>query len=423
MFQRTFESASLSHESSIQMRMTTPQKAGSGAIQVAHLVSHPIQYFAPLYRELARRPEIDLTVYFYSDETVRSFYDQGFGRTIEWDVPLVEGYRHVFCKSSRRTGIAGNPLRRHNFDIVRQLKDYDVVWAHGYAHLTAWLAFLRARRAGKPFLLREEQTLLRRRSLHVRLFKAAALGVLFSGSWGLYIGEENRRYFQHYGIPAERLFPARYCVDNAYFQHAAAALRPERARIRAELGISDDAAVVLFCGKLTPKKQPLRLVEAFAQVEGPCWLLLVGDGEQRKVVESSASPNVVFAGFMGQRDIVRAYAAADIFVLPSAYDETWGLVVNEAMNFSLPIVASNQVGCVADLVSPGWNGFVVPDEDTAALTDALEKLIVDPSLRAVFGKRSLERVDAYSIEACADGIVRACLAAAHRNGKPVEVAA
>jgi glycosyltransferase involved in cell wall biosynthesis len=390
-------------------------------VRVAHLVSHPIQYFAPLYRELAQRNEIDLTVYYYSDETVRSFHDTDFGRTIEWDVPLLEGYRSVFCDSARHTGISGNPLRHRNFDIVRQLSDYDVVWAHGYAYLTAWLAFLRARLGGQPFLLREEQTLLRKRPLHLRLFKTAALGLLFSGSWGLYIGEANRRYFDHYGLPAKRLFPARYCVDNTYFQREAARLRPERAQIRAELGIADDAPVVLFSGKLIPRKQPMQLVEAFTQVKDPCWLLMVGDGDQRSVLESRSPPNVLFTGFMGQRDIVRAYVAADIFVLPSTY-ETWGLVVNEAMNFSLPIVASDQVGCTADLVRPGWNGFVTPTESTEALTDAIQELVADASLRSTFGAHSRERIDAYSIEACADGIVRACLQAVGRS-RDVQAAA
>ena len=392
-------------------------------LQVAHLVSHPIQYFAPLYRELARRTEMDLTVYFYSDETMRSFYDPGFGRTIEWDVPLLEGYRHIFCESSRRAGISGNPLRRHNFDIVRELNDYDVVWAHGYAHLTAWLAFAATRLASVPFLLREEQTLLETRPMHRRAVKAVLLRLLMSNSWGLYIGEENRRYFEHYGVPSGRLHPARYCVDNAYFQRQALKLRAQRTEIRAEMGITDDAPVVLFCGKFIPKKQPLRLVEAFAAVPEPCWLLMVGDGEQRSVVEGMCDHQVLFPGFMGQHEIVRAYAVADALVLPSAYGETWGLTINEAMNFSLPIITSDHVGCAADLVKDSWNGFVVPFDDTAALTDAIRKLVCDPALRTTFGARSRELIESYSIEACADEIVSACVAAAGHKRYVAEVAA
>jgi glycosyltransferase involved in cell wall biosynthesis len=386
-------------------------------------VSHPIQYFAPLYRELARRPDIDLTVYFYSDETVRSFHDQGFGRTIEWDVPLLDGYRHVFCRSAGRTPIVGGPFRRHNFDIVRQLHGYDVVWAHGYAHLTAWLAFLASRFRRTPFLLRDDPTLLRVRPLHRRALKAIALRAMFSQVWGLYVGDENRRYFEHYGVRPDRLFPAPHCVDNTYFQHAARTLGPQRSRIRAELGITDDAPVVLFCGKLIPKKQPRALLDAFLQVKEPCWLLVVGDGEQRAALEGRAQRNVVFTGFMGQRDIVRAYAAADLLVLPSAYDETWGLVVNEAMNFSLPVIVSDQVGCAADLVRPASNGFVVPANDTAALADAICKLVADSALRSTFGARGRALIDAYSIEACADGIVSACLAATGRHRNPGEIIA
>ena len=64
--------------------------------RVAVLNSHPIQYFAPLYRYLAASPEIDLTVFFLSDLSVREYHDPGFGRAFKWDVPLLGGYRHEF---------------------------------------------------------------------------------------------------------------------------------------------------------------------------------------------------------------------------------------------------------------------------------------------------------------------------------------
>ncbi len=95
------------------------------------------------------------------------------------------------------------------------------------------------------------------------------------------MGEQSRRYFERFGLPAKRLFPAPHAVDNAMFREGAAALRSRRRAIRAGLGIDDAAPVVLFCGKLIAKKQPLLLVEAFARVRHhrPCWLLLVGTGE------------------------------------------------------------------------------------------------------------------------------------------------
>jgi glycosyltransferase involved in cell wall biosynthesis len=394
-------------------------------VRLAHLVSHPIQYFAPLYRELASRDEIDLTVYFYSRKTVGEFYDNGFGRQITWDTPLLTGYRAVFPRSARRTSIYGGPLRRRNFDLIADLLRHppDLVWVHGYAHLTAWLAFAASRLHRRPFLLRDEQTLLRSRSRWRRLAKRVALPLMLRHAVGLYIGKENRLYLREYGVSEERLHPVPYAVDNDYFRAAAAKFQGRRDRLRREFGVSDDAPVLLFVGKLTPQKNPLVLLKAFAEVRRHrrCWLLFVGDGVLRTAIEEESRtrniPNVLVSGFRNQTELPQAYSAADVLILPSL-SETWGLVVNEAMNFSLPVVVSDQVGCAADLVADGHNGFVVPTDSVGGLAAALARLVDDHELREAFGARSAEIVESYSIKRCADAIVAACLASARaHNGK------
>jgi glycosyltransferase involved in cell wall biosynthesis len=391
-------------------------------LRVAHLVSHPVHYFAPLYRELARRPEIDLTVHFYSDAPLRGAHDPQFGRTIEWDTPLLEGYAYRFAPSASATAArASNP--RPQLDVVRDVLrgSYDVVWAHGYAHATTWLAMMGARARGARLLIRDEQTLLHGRPAHRRIARSIALRQLFARSYGTYIGEENRRFLLAHGMREDRTFAARYCVDNAYFQGRAAELAPKRAEVRASFGIDDEAPVVLFAGKLIDKKQPLRAIQAFASVRSaqPCWLLIAGDGllrdECTSLVAGLGVPNVRFAGFLNQGEMPRAYAAADIFVLPSKLHETWGLVVNEAMNFGLPIVASDKVGCAADLVPAGENGVVVPHDSTQRLADAIGSLVRDAEKRRVFGARSREIVREYSIESAADGIVAACTVSEERR--------
>jgi glycosyltransferase involved in cell wall biosynthesis len=400
-------------------------------VRVAHLVAHPIQYFAPLYRQLSARPEMDLTVYFYSNATTTEFYDAGFGRTVRWDTELLDGYRWKVLPSANRPATAGY-LAKPNWDITRSMlrSGYEVVWAHGYAHPTTWLCLLAARARGARLLIREEQTLLHGRPWHKRLLKQIALRALFGVSSGLYIGEQNRRYFQHYGMPDERLFPARYCVDNVFFRERADELAASRAALRASFGVTDDAPVMLFCGKLVDKKRPLALIEAFAEVrrQQPCWLLLVGDGPLRaaaeELVRRDRIPGVLMAGFLNQTELPAAYTAADVFVLPSGMHETWGLVVNEAMNFSLPVIVSDKVGCGLDLVQDGWNGFTVSHRGTEDLATAMKTLAGDQALRRTFGARSRQLVERYSIEACAEGILTACLATARspkqrdREGRP-----
>jgi len=318
-------------------------------------------------------------------------------------------------------------LLRPNWDIIREVESgqYDVIWVHGYAYLTIWFAAAAARACGAKLLIREDQTLLHRRPWYKWALKQVTLRALFSQASGLYVGEQNRRYFQHYGMPDERLFPARYCVDNRSFQEKACELAPRREDIRARFGVTDEAPVALFCGKFIEKKQPLLLLEAFEQVrrQQRCWLLMVGDGPLRpdaeRLVKLRQIPNVLMPGFLSQTELPAAYTAADLFVLPSIRHETWGLVVNEAMNFSLPIVVSDKVGCAEDLVRPGWNGFVVAHYDVQRLAGAIATLVADGAVRRVFGARSLTLIRDYSIETCADGIVAACLA--HRQRKHVVV--
>ncbi|MBA3717020.1 MAG: glycosyltransferase family 4 protein [Actinobacteria bacterium] len=383
-------------------------------MRVAHLVSYPIHYQAPLYRELASRPGIDLTVYFYSDASVRGYRDREFGRDVRWDTPLLDGYRSRFLPSSVRSAEQGPYGLAPNWDVLREVLTggYDALWIHGYAHSNSWLAAAAGPFRGSRILIREEQTLLHDRPHHKAALKELALRALFSRVYGLYIGEQNRRYFLRYGMDEERLFPARYCVDNAYFRRRAEELGPRRDELRAGFGIDSDVPVILFAAKLIPKKAPLVLLEAFRRVRErvPCALLIVGEGELRPEIEAAAGPDVHLAGFLNQSELPAAYVAADVFCLPSVWHETWGLVVNEALNFGLPVVVSDKVGCSADLVRDGWNGFVVPAGEPGPLAVALEKLVADADLRRAFGERGRELVGEYSIEACADGIMAALYA-------------
>jgi glycosyltransferase involved in cell wall biosynthesis len=394
----------------------------SGRLRLAHLVSHPIQYFVPLYRELSARPEVDLTVYFFSDASLREYYDPGFGRLVRWDTPLADGYRWRVLPSAK--GLSGaSPDRRWHRDVCLELlaRRYDAVWVHGYANPAAWGAAMAARLSGAALLLREEQTLIHRRPLHRRLATRAIMHTVFGQAFGLYVGEQNRRWLRHHGLPDDRLFPARYCVDNRLFQDRAARLGPRREELRRELGIDDAAPVVLFCGKLSDKKQPLLLLEAYRRIreEHPCWLLVAGDGPLRAAVEATVQrlsiPGVRMLGFVNQSRMPVAYTAADLLVLPSTLHETWGLVVNEAMNFGLPVVASDKVGCAEDLVQTGRNGFTVPSGNADDLANAIATLVADGDLRCSLGERSRRLVADYSIQACADGIVTACLAGVSRR--------
>ncbi len=383
--------------------------------RLAVVTSHPIQYQAPLFRELARRPEVDLTVFFCSDHGLTERLDPGFGQSFKWDVPLVEGYRYELLPNrSPHPGPENGFLGEFNPALLPRLArgGFDAVLVHGYAYASCWLAFAAAKLGGARLLMRAEAHLLEPRPRWKRAAKAAILRPAFKiVDAGLAIGTLNHEYYRHYGISPLKLVHAPYSVDNDYFAAEADRWRATRTAIRRELGLPEDVPVVLFCGKLIPKKRPLDLLEALSRTSRvpPIHALVVGDGllrpECETFVRSKLPGRVAFAGFQNQASLPKMYAAADLLVLPSEI-EPWGLVVNEAMASGLPAVVSTAVGAAADLVRPGETGDIFTVGDVEALARSLEAICRPEKLRAC-SVAARERMARWSLRETADGIVRA----------------
>ena len=373
-------------------------------LRVAHLISHPIQYFAPLYRELAKRSDVALTVFFYAGSTLHEHFDEGFQRRINWDVELVGGYDYYLSSAAKKR----TPLRtfdwRLDLSIFRKLKagKFDVIWIHGYTSINAWVAIFFGFLTRTAVFLRDDANLLTPRSRVRNASKQIILPLLFRPVVGLYVGAFNREFFKHYGV--RRAYPVSYAVDNNVWRSRQQAVIGNRQVIRLQLGIEGEAPVILFCGKLTASKAPLLLLKAFAEVRKTtrCNLLLVGEGELREAllnkIEMDSIPDVHLSGFLNQTELPAAYISADVLVLPSAYDETWGLVVNEAMNFDLPVIVSSRVGCANEIVFDDINGYVFEAGNVDHLTTCLTRLVQSEELRKKFGRNSRDIVSKYGIE-------------------------
>jgi glycosyltransferase involved in cell wall biosynthesis len=239
---------------------------------------------------------------------------------------------------------------------------------------------------------------------------------------GLAIARYMERHYLEHGIPSERIFWTPYCVDNRRFRERANEL-PAKAELKGRLGLEGCELVVLFCGKLQPKKDPLLLTAAIRAManRARAGLLVVGDGELRREMEKAAencgARKVVFAGFKNQTELPACYAASDVLVLPSPYGETWGLVVNEGMNFGLPAIVSDHVGCAHDLVRHEETGYVFRASDPIALAGFLDHLASHPDVLAKLGASARQRVASYSIEACVQGMKQALQAVCASGGR------
>src|SRR5271156_3955373 len=269
----------------------------NGRYGVACLVSHPIQYQAPLFRYLAARPGIELTVFFLSDLSVRAYRDAGFGVNVKWDVPLLDGYRHEFLP---RVG-SGSGLsfwRPWTFGLRARLRRgrFDALWVHGYAHRGCLAGIAAAKSLGIPVLLRGESNLLSETddTLKLGVKRLAMPAMLRTIDAMLAIGRLNREYYLHYGVKDGRIFLMPYAVDNEFFRTAVERARPRREALRAELGLNPGRAVILFASKMQPHKRAGDLLEAHARLspdgvaEPAPYLVFAGDGEERARLESSA---------------------------------------------------------------------------------------------------------------------------------------
>ena len=373
--------------------------------RIAVCTSHPVQYYAPIFAELARRAEVEV---FYGHKATQ--VDQaraGFGKAFDWDIDLTSGYPNQFLRN-----VSQNPGTHHFWgvdtpEIGHRLSQgkFDAVLIFGWHLKSSIQALFAARRLGLPTIVRGDSHLDTRRSPIKRFAKDLGYPLfLRMYSAACYVGLKSKEYYLHYGFPENALFRAPHCVDTKFFHDRST---PEAgAQVRLSLGVPEGQELVLFAGKLVPSKRPLDVVEAvaFSRAEGRnVGMLVCGAGAFQNAVKAFAAERGVplyDLGFRNQTQMPSAYGAADVLMLPSS--ETWGLVCNEAIACGCPILVSSSVGCGPDLVGNG-TGAVYPFADGVAAGGALTQMLRSPCSQMVLQAKSQE----FTIAAAAAGVLEA----------------
>ena len=390
--------------------------------RLAILASHPIQYYAPLFRELAG--QIDLHVFYAHNATPEQQAAAGFGTGFKWDIDLTSGYSHSFLNNLAKVPSTSSFSGCDTPEIGARLREgqFGAVLATGW-HLKSMLQGIwAARRRALKVIVRGDSHLDTPRSAVKSTVKSLSYPVLlrvFDAC--LYVGERNKSYFEHYGVPSARLFHSPHCVDNARFRDGASV--KARLSLRQQLGVNAEEKLVLFAGKLLPFKRPLDVVDAVDQVRRSglhVSLMVAGSGPLESEMRARAHTRNLplhMLGFQNQSAMSAAYAASDVVVLPSNGRETWGLVCNEALACGRGIIVSDKVGCGPDLAADNRVGRMFPMGNIDAFQRCLERSLMEPA--------SLEEVralsDRFSLRAAADGIIRslqtdASLASVRSNG-------
>jgi len=362
--------------------------------KLAIITTHPIQYYAPVFKLLHQRNHLDIKVFYTWGKDSASKYDPGFDKKIEWDVPLLDGYPYEWAKNSSKDPGTHHFMGIVNPLIIKQVEAWqpDAVLVYGWG-VYSHLKIIRYFKNKIPVLFRGDSTLLDEKNGLRSLLKSIFLKWVYSNvDHAFYVGANSKEYFKKYGLKEDQLSFAPHAIDNERF---AEDKKHEAQLLRQQLGINNDELIVLFAGKLEEKKAPLQLLDAFLSLNKPeVRLLFVGNGplEEQLKIKAKDVCNIHFMDFQNQSRMPEVYQACDLFCLPSkGPEESWGLAINEAMASGKAILASDKVGAAADLVKNGQNGETFKAGDLPDLTYRLKKL-------TKIGKKGLVRMGEYSKE-------------------------
>jgi glycosyltransferase involved in cell wall biosynthesis len=185
--------------------------------------------------------------------------------------------------------------------------------------------------------------------------------------YALYVGENNKKYFNKYGLKDGQLIFAPHAIDNNRFANPDQIYRNEAIQWRQQLAVIKNDLVLLFSGKLELKKNPLFLIRLLKEYTNPnLKIIVVGNGVLENELKEAAitDKRLVLIDFQNQQKMPVVYRLADVFILPSVGPgETWGLAANEAMASGCAVMLSEKVGGAIDLVKEE-NGIIFNPADT-----------------------------------------------------------
>jgi glycosyltransferase involved in cell wall biosynthesis len=370
--------------------------------------------------------EFSFEVFYAHKQTAKGQAEAGFGVEFEWDVPVLEGYPYRFLKNvSQRPGLdwfGGCDCPEIGEILVRE--GFTHVLLIGWHKKVFWQAFWAAKKAGIKVLCRGDSHLGKQKNPLKILIKGLLYRILLTRfDAHLYVGRRNREYLKHYGVKDARLFFSPHFVDNEWWSGRArdsgvkglrgsggskAESDPPLHKTSEGLRQNAEKSVeFLFAGKFTKEKRPQDPLLALKEVPG-ARLVYVGDGPMRQELkriceECGLTERVEFLGFKNQKELPAILAGADCLILPG--NESWGLIVNEAMACGTPAIVSTACGCEPDLIVEGEIGYSYPLGDVQGLAECMRRFVMRKN--EGWSERVRAKISQFTIEKATEGLFKA----------------
>ena len=376
--------------------------------RVLFVAPHAVPYHVGLYRALSNDRCVAQYEVAYCDRmgSLTEFYDREFCVQRQTSADLLIGYKSYFVRNFVRPANAGF-LSRLNPTLMFNVGSYDAVVLFGMGVISYWFAFFGAVFAGRAVFIKGEATpeLYQglspiRKRLRIWLYRR----VLSRCATVFYSCRGNREFWKLHGVPDDKLRFLPCAVDNAFFGEQAIAWQGRAKETREELSISPDSLVIVSVARFTSRKRPVDLIRAVGDMARDdrerVVLLFVGGGPEEDQMDEAARAAEVqihCVPYTEESGIGKFYACADACAVLSEYDPS-PKTINEAMNFSLPVLVTEVVGTAGDLVVNGRNGYIVDVGDLKAVAEHLTRMVKDRSLCRRLGAAAKQDVETWSFE-------------------------
>lgn len=288
---------------------------------------------------------------------------------------------------------------------------YNVIHIAGWGNSYSLFSLLIAKQHKIPVVM-ESDSHLHNSPTWKKTIKSIFYPLLFSlPQMMLPVGIRQAEYLRYYGIKENKIKIVNMTVDvNHIIKQCSKLGRSGRNKIRKKLGFLNKDIVYLFVGRLVNHKGIEDLISAFniiSRKHKNTKLLIIGDGSKKEFVKKQGKENrkIKYLGRLNQEEIIKIYHASDIFVLPSHF-EPWGLVINEALASKLPVIVTEAVGCVDDLVKNNKTGIVVKTKNIKELANAMQTLHQNPTKRKQMGKQGKKLISKWTLENEAQKIIQ-----------------
>lgn len=224
--------------------------------------------------------------------------------------------------------------------------------------------------------------------------------ILFMGKYYFLVsGIPTKENLIQYGIQKNRIFVHNLSPMYSNEQLSQIITESDKHKLRDRLGIKE-SKVVLCVSRFIELKRIEDLLYCKKNLDDNVAIIIIGGQKTEKykrIINENNLKGIYFLDFMKFDELKIYYMLSDVFVLPSR-TEVWGLVINEAMSFGLPVIATTNCVAAKSLVKNGWNGYIIEPFDINSLANQINKLLSDNDTLTKMSVRSLEIAKKYTIE-------------------------